>query len=163
MPMSTIRVATPIGAVHLLGDDKALALVSLHREVIGDHDAPSALLREAAAQIEAWFAGRLTQFDLPLHPARTERGAALRAGIAAIPHGATASYGEVAKRVGSGPRAVGQACRRNPFPILIPCHRVLGAGQSIGYYSAGDGVATKRWLLAHEQQVANATGRRNHG
>ena len=59
-------------------------------------------------------------------------------------------YGAIARMIGSSPRAVGQACRRNPFPIVVPCHRVVGAGGAIGYYSAGEGVATKRWLLAHE-------------
>src|SRR3546814_15042525 len=71
------------------------------------------LLREARRQIEAWFAGRLTRFDLPLTPAASPRGDVLRAAIVAIPHGETASYGQVARAVESGPRAVGQACARN--------------------------------------------------
>lgn len=101
-------------------------------------------------QLNAYFAGRLTHFDLSLAPARTSRGAVLRDAIVAVGHGATASYGELAHAVGSSARAVGQACARNPFPLVVPCHRVLQAGGVLGPYSAGAGPATKRWLLAFE-------------
>ncbi|HWL46290.1 MAG TPA: methylated-DNA--[protein]-cysteine S-methyltransferase, partial [Sphingomonadaceae bacterium] len=93
----------------------------------------------------------LVHFALPLSPAGTPRGPAHRAAIMAIGYGETASYGEVARAIGSSPRAVGQACARNPLPIIVPCHRVLGAGGAIGHYSAGDGIATKCWLLSHEK------------
>jgi len=94
-----------------------------------------------------------TIFTLALAPAATPRGRALRDGMVAIPYGDTASYGDLARRLGSAPRAVGQACARNPFPIVVPCHRVLGAGGALGHYSAGDGAATKRWLLDHESRI----------
>ena len=97
---------------------------------------------------------RRTRFDLPLAAPSTPRGAAHRDGIAAIGFGETASYGMVARAIGSGPRAVGQACRRNPFPLIVPCHRIVGAGGSIGHYSAGAGLATKRWLLEFEARRA---------
>ena len=111
----------------------------------------------ASAQLAEYFAGKRRDFDLPLQPARSDRGTALRLGIAAIGYGETASYGALAKALDSGPRAVGQACRRNPFPIVIPCHRVTSASGP-EHYSGGDGVATKSWLLAFErrQLVAGA-------
>jgi len=62
------------------------------------------------------------------------------------------SYGALARTIASGPRAMGQACRRNPFPLVIPCHRVIGSAGSIGYYSGGNGIATKLWLLEHESK-----------
>ena len=112
-------------------------------------DAPA--IREALRQIEAYFAGRLTAFDLPLAATPTERGAVLRQGIVDIAYGETASYGALAKAIGSSPRAIGQACARNPFPIVVPCHRILGAGGALGAYSAGNGPITKSRLLDHER------------
>jgi methylated-DNA-[protein]-cysteine S-methyltransferase len=101
-------------------------------------------------QIQDWFAGKRKDFDLPLAPLSTPRGEALRAGIAAIVYGETLTYGELAARIGSAARAVGQACRRNPFPIIIPCHRVTSAGPQ-EFYSGGEGPRTKAWLIAFEQ------------
>ena len=89
-------------------------------------------------------------FDLPLAPAATMRGEVLRQAMVNIGFGDTASYGELAARIGSSARALGQACARNPFPIVVPCHRVLQAGGVLGSYSAGEGPVTKRWLLRHE-------------
>ena len=68
----------------------------------------------------------------------------------AIPYGETLSYGAVAKSLNGSPRAVGQACGKNPVPIVVPCHRILAANGRIGGFSGGDGVPTKRMLLAHE-------------
>lgn len=150
MPQSSL--ATPIGHVSLIGERGVLTAVRIDADATApvptDDDA---VTREAAAQLAAWFAGRLTTFDLPLAPPTSPRGPAHRAAILAIGHGDTASYGAIARTIGSSARAVGQACRRNPFPIVVPCHRVLAAGEAIGHYSAGQGVATKRWLLNHER------------
>lgn len=154
MSMSTAALITPIGKVCVTSDGRQLLSIRMG----GDEEESAqadGLLIEALAQLRAWFEGRLHSFDLPLHPASTSRGAELRNAICDIPYAATASYGELARRIASGPRAVGQACRRNPFPIVVPCHRVIGAGQAIGYYSGGDGITTKRWLLDHEQRYAN--------
>ena len=73
----------------------------------------------------------------------------------AIPFGGKAGYGQLAAAIGSAPRAVGQACGRNSLPIIVPCHRVLGAN-GIGGYSGGAGLATKRWLLDHEARAVAA-------
>ncbi len=67
-----------------------------------------------------------------------------------IPYGETLSYGGVADEIGSSPRAVGTACGKNPIPIIIPCHRIVGNGGALVGYSGGEGVETKRYLLAHE-------------
>ena len=75
----------------------------------------------------------------------------LRQAIVDIAYGTTASYGALAKAIGSSPRAIGQACARNPFPIIVPCHRILGAGGALGAYSAGEGPITKSRLLDHER------------
>lgn len=145
-------IATPIGDVRLTSDGQWLTSVSIGQ--FGPAKPPvSRLLRSAADQLHAWMSGQQTDFDLPLLPAATPRGQALRAAIAAIGYGETMSYGALARTIGSGARAVGQACARNPFPIIIPCHRVLAAGGALGAYSGGDGPVTKKWLLDHEQHI----------
>src|SRR3546814_5779644 len=101
-------------------------------------------------RISDWSPDVCSSDLLPLTPAASPLGEVLRAAIVAIPHGETASYGQVARAVESGPRAVGQACARNPFPIIVPCHRVLGNGGSLGHYSGGHGVETKLALLRLE-------------
>ena len=144
MPASSFD--TPIGRLTVVERDGRLAALSWRLR--GD-DQPTPLLDDAIAQLGAYFAGRLKQFDLPLAPAPTAEAQAIRDAMTAIPYGATATYGDLAARTGSAARAVGQACGANPLPIIVPCHRVVGA-DGFGYYSAGDGPATKHWLLAHE-------------
>ncbi|HYZ47759.1 MAG TPA: methylated-DNA--[protein]-cysteine S-methyltransferase [Sphingomonas sp.] len=141
-------IATPIGPVRIEAEGDALTGIWIGRK--GPVEAGAAVLREAMAQLSAYFDGKLTAFDLPLTPASSERGPELRAAICSIGYGATASYGALAVQTSASARAVGQACAHNPFPIIVPCHRVLGAGGALGYYSAGDGPATKVWLLKHE-------------
>lgn len=155
--MAQLILPSPIGPILLCAEKDRLNRIRVGVGGPDDLD-DSPLLREAAAQLAAWFTGRLTQFDLPLAPPDSPCGAAHREAIAAIPFGETASYGALARMIGSSPRAIGQACRRNPFPILIPCHRVIAAGGAIGYYSGGEGIATKRWLLEQERRVAQNEG-----
>lgn len=143
-------IATPIGLVRLHGAEEvieAITIVAEGEEIASD----DAVLREGIRQIAAYFDRRLTTFDLPLTVSPTPRGGALRAAIVEIGYGETASYGALAAAVGSSARAVGQACARNPFPIIVPCHRVLAANGVLGAYSAGDGPRTKRWLLDMER------------
>lgn len=141
-------IATPIGSIRIEAEGDALTGIRIGRS---GGDADMLLLREAAAQLAAYFAGDLTMFDLPLAPAASDRGPELREAICSILYGETASYGDLAARTGASARAVGQACASNPFLIIVPCHRVLPTGGALGYYSAGDGPATKVWLLKHER------------
>ena len=108
----------------------------------------SALLDEGRAQLQAYFAGRLARFDLPMDWG-SGLNEAVRRAMADIPLGETRTYGQIAKRVGAAPQAVGQACGANPLPILIPCHRVTGTDW-FGGFSAPGGVETKAALLRHE-------------
>lgn len=151
----TVRIATPIGIILIQGDeDRVDGIRILAGGEDGDGITPSRYRRqavtEAAAQLDAYFAGKLTRFDLPLAGAASPRGMALRNAIIGIPFGETLTYGALARLAQSAPRAIGQACARNPFPIVVPCHRVLAGGDRLGAYSAGDGPVTKRWLLDHE-------------
>jgi methylated-DNA-[protein]-cysteine S-methyltransferase len=142
-------IATPIGLVRVTGTGDRIDAIDIGVEDGSASDAPAIL--EALRQIDAYFAGRLTVFDLPLALSPTPRGADLRQAIVDIAYGTTASYGTLAKAIGSSPRAIGQACARNPFPIIVPCHRILGAGGALGAYSAGEGPITKSRLLDHER------------
>ena len=109
------------------------------------------ILREAVVQLEAYFAGELTDFDLPLEPRGTDFQLATWEALLEIPYGETISYAELARRIGkpAAVRAVGAANGANPLPIVIPCHRVIGSdGRLVGY---GGGLEIKRFLLALEQ------------
>jgi len=118
---------------------------------LGDRVDDEPVLREAVAQLTAYFEGCLEQFDLPLAPEGTPFQQRVWEQLRTIPYGATATYGEIAGRLGltgHGARAVGLANGRNPLSIVVPCHRVVGASGGLTGY--GGGVARKEWLLAHE-------------
>jgi len=111
----------------------------------------SRLIDETFQQLDAWFSGRLQEFALPLVEPRSAFDRRVRQAMLAIPYGETVSYGELAVAIGSpgAARAVGSACGRNPLPIIVPCHRVVGAGGRLGGYSSG--MELKRWLLDFER------------
>jgi methylated-DNA-[protein]-cysteine S-methyltransferase len=116
----------------------------------GAHQQESPVLREACRQLNGYFDGELTDFDLPLAPQGTVFHVRVWQQLSAIPYGVTWTYGAVANALQSGPRPVGTACGRNPIPIIIPCHRVLAAGGRMGGYSGEGGLDTKRHLLVLE-------------
>lgn len=149
------RIATPIGIITLCGNGDRLSTISIDSAAADALVPPvSPLLTEAVAQLNAYFDGTLRVFDLPLAPAATDRGEALRKGMVEIGFGTTRTYGALSKILGSSPRAIGQACARNPYPIVVPCHRVLAAGDKLGAYSAGAGPVTKAYLLNHEYSLS---------
>lgn len=112
------------------------------------------LAQDAVRQLRAWLADPAFAFGLPLAPAGTHFQRRVWQRISAIPTGQTLSYGEVAAAIHSGPRAVGNACGANPYPIVVPCHRVVAANQALGGFGrqgAGFLLDIKRWLLLHER------------
>ncbi|MCV2894161.1 methylated-DNA--[protein]-cysteine S-methyltransferase [Lentibacter sp. XHP0401] len=138
-------VDTPTGAVTLTEENSAIVAV----EWGGRFGDTSDVLCDAERQIEAYFAGELREFGLPLKVRGSQFQQDVCAVMAAIPFGDTLTYGDIAKRLGAPAQAVGQACGGNPIPLIIPCHRVLGAS-GLGGFSGGVGVETKVWLLKHE-------------
>jgi methylated-DNA-[protein]-cysteine S-methyltransferase len=124
----------------------------LHRWVLDPTAGP---LRETARQLEEYFKGERHAFDLPLRLDGTEFQRRAWRNLMEIPYGKTRSYGEQAERIGNpkASRAVGLANGRNPIPIVVPCHRVIGANGSLTGF--GGGIARKRWLLAHEGRYAS--------
>jgi methylated-DNA-[protein]-cysteine S-methyltransferase len=113
----------------------------------------SPVLKEAHRQLERYFARKLKRFDLPLAARGTDFQKSVWKMMREIPYGETATYGGIAMALASGPRAVGTACGRNPIPIIVPCHRVLGSSGREGGFSGGQGLPTKRKLLALEGVV----------
>jgi len=142
--MPYLTCPSPLGALTLFEEDGKI--ISLDWGAVdGGEETP--LLRKAADQLEAYFDGELKQFDLPLDPHGTAFQKKLWRALEAIPYGSTLTYGELASRIDSAPRAIGGACGRNPIPIIIPCHRVLAAGGKMGGYSGHEGTDTKEFLL----------------
>jgi methylated-DNA-[protein]-cysteine S-methyltransferase len=156
--MTWTVVVTPIGGLGLRIEGDALSGVSFGADasqVETGADPPVGVLADAVRELEEYFAGERTGFSVPAQPRRGspfER--AVWAEIAAIAYGETMSYGAIARAVGEpgGAQAVGLACNRNPLPVIVPCHRVIGSdGKLVGF---GGGLDRKRWLLRLEARIA---------
>ena len=150
--MPSALMETPMGPLGLAWEGDTLTGVDLEPGPGGQDTAPTAVPDPIRRQLEAYFSDGRTVFDLPLAAGGTAFQRRVWSAMAAIPPGRTRTYGEIAREIGSAPRAVGQACRANPVPIVVPCHRVVGA-QGLGGFAgdtSGRRVAVKRWLLRHE-------------
>jgi methylated-DNA-[protein]-cysteine S-methyltransferase len=161
LPQSTadylIHLPSPIGRLELTADDAHILSLTIarngHLPFEGEPDRPSPLLKKAARQLNEYFAGKRTVFDLPT---RFITGTPFQQSVwnrlASLGFGEYISYGALGVEVGKpgSARAIGGAVGANPIPIIIGCHRVLATNGRITGYSGGDGVPTKVWLLAHE-------------
>lgn len=143
--MRHLTVQTPTGPFTVTETDGVITAARWGGQGVDD----SAVLQRARVQIEGYFSGAITVFDLPLAVGGSVFQRDVCAAIAAIPFGETRTYGDLAKALGAPAQAVGQGCGGNPIPLIIPCHRVLGA-KGLGGFSGGVGVETKVWLLRHE-------------
>ena len=150
---------SPIGRLLLAADEQGLRYIGFelgrHPVWVGDDwQRDRAALHAARAQLDAYFAGELRQFDLPLAARGSEFDLRVWTELRRIEYAATLSYGELARRVGDplAARAVGAANGRNPLPMVVPCHRVIGANGSLTGF--GGGLATKKFLLEHELRHA---------
>ncbi|MBT8067349.1 MAG: methylated-DNA--[protein]-cysteine S-methyltransferase [Gammaproteobacteria bacterium] len=150
-------IDTPIGELLLAGEEDALSMIgfpkgSMRRDPEPDWIYNEKPLAEARRQLQEYFAGERKTFDLPLHLSGTEFQVSVLEALQKIPYGETVSYGEIAKRIGRprAMRAVGAANGRNPIPIVVPCHRVIGSsGDMTGF---GGGIDTKEALLRLEAE-----------
>jgi len=148
---------TPIGELLLAGDDDGLSLVGFPTGKMRHDPEPDWIFNEkpfaaARQQLEEYFAGERKDFDLPLHLSGTDFQIQVLQELRRIPYGETRSYGDIAKRIGrpNAMRAVGAANGRNPIPIIVPCHRVIGSsGDLTGF---GGGLDTKEALLRLEAE-----------
>ena len=145
--MASLSINTPVGHLSLIEDQDALVAVEWGAVANSDD---STLLLETKTQLNAYFDGRLTEFDLPLSPSGTAFQQQVWAEMRKIPYGKLRTYGDLAVAIGGSPRPVGGACGRNPIPIILPCHRVVGNDGEMAGYSGGRGVLTKQQLLRLE-------------
>ena len=148
--MPQLSLHTPLGEVTISEDGGAIVALDWGR---GRDQEATPLLREACDQLQDYFDGKRMSFNLPLTPEGSNFQKRVWAALCAIPPGETRSYADIARTIGSAPRAVGGANGANPIPLFIPCHRVIAADGSLGGYSGGDGPATKRYLLDHESRA----------
>jgi methylated-DNA-[protein]-cysteine S-methyltransferase len=161
--LSHTVVESPVGEITLVAAGGALAALHLSEQ---RHLPPAAsfgerrgsILPDVREQLTAYFEGELTDFDVELALLGTPFQVEVWSQLRRIPYASTASYGEIAGRVGrpGASRAVGLANGRNPIAIIVPCHRVIGADGSLTGY--GGGLERKRWLLDHEASVAARRG-----
>jgi methylated-DNA-[protein]-cysteine S-methyltransferase len=152
----TTTVVSPLGPLTLIARDGVLTNVSMHEQRHMSPPPDEALTDEAffndvAEQLDAYFSGDLSIFDLEMNLLGTPFQQGVWKALCEIPYGETISYGELASRVGNpnASRAVGLANGRNPIAIIVPCHRVIGANGSLTGY--GGGLERKTWLLEHER------------
>ena len=148
--MASTVIDTPIGALGVDASEQGLRSVVFGGRGVRA-EGRSAVLDEAVAQLDSYFSGELVAFDLRLELHGTDFQRSCWLALATIPYGQTVSYGEQARRLGLGPdaaRAVGSANGQNPIPVILPCHRVIGANGSLTGF--GGGLHLKRFLLEHE-------------
>ncbi len=144
-------IDTPIGRLDIEITDQALRQVELNSQ--SDLISPqSAFGIEVVEQINRYFKQADFQFDLPLVQSGTEHQLKVWSALSEIPVGSVLTYGELAKKIGSSARAIGNACRNNPIPLIVPCHRIVAASDIGGFSGAKEGVllGIKRDLLCHE-------------
>jgi methylated-DNA-[protein]-cysteine S-methyltransferase len=146
-------VAAPGFSLGIRCDDDEITGVEFI-EPCAEQVATTELAMEASRQMHAWLEDAQFCFGLPLRSAGTPFQCRVWTGISGIPTGETKTYGELAAAVGSAPRAVGNACGANPYPVVVPCHRVIAADGRLGGFAGnrtGFLLDVKRWLLDHER------------
>lgn len=151
------RIGSPIGRIEIVGDDDAITSLSIERDGALPHDGEpertNPLLDRARDELNEYFAGERTDFDLPVRLVGTPFQEAVWSALVRLGWGEATSYGALAAAVGKpgSARAIGGAVGANPVPIIVGCHRVLASDGRITGYSGGNGIPTKLWLLGHER------------
>jgi len=151
--MNSIVFNTPIGYIKIAEEKGEITEITYRKFFEEGTGECTSVLSEAKKQMEEYFDGERKEFSLPLRITGTEFNKAVLNKLSKVPYGSTVTYGQLAQLCGhpKAARAVGSAMRKNPFVIVIPCHRVLQHGNKMGNYSAG-GPANKEWLLTFEKQ-----------
>jgi len=148
--MIRLTIRSPIGPLTVTEEDDAIVALDF-ADKRGKDETP--LLKRARTELDEYFSRKRQSFGLPLRLGGSSFQRAVWKRMLAIPYGETESYGQVAKALGSAPRAVGGACGANSIAVVIPCHRVVGTHGSLGGFmgvTEGDPLSVKRWLLKHE-------------
>jgi len=147
-------LTSPLGPLYVEADEHGLTkLYTDGHRLHADAGPDDGTFAEVQKQLDEYYSGERTEFDLPLSEHGTPFELAVWARLREIPYGETTTYGELARELGSVPRAVGRANGRNQISIIVPCHRVIGADGSLTGYAGG--LSAKRSLLEHERGVTS--------
>ncbi len=148
---ATLSFSSPVGVINLYASDNKVVYLTMGGEAVKAIGKAS-VLTEARDQLKAYFAGKSKTLKFAVKLDGTDFQKAVWKQIAKLPYGKTTTYADIAAAIGNpaAVRAVGGAVGANPVPLIVGCHRVLGASRKITGYSGGDGIPTKKWLLAHE-------------
>ena len=148
---ATLSFASPVGVINLFAEGNKVVFLTMGGEAV-KASGKATVLTEARDQLKAYFSGKSRTLKFAVKLEGTDFQKAVWKQIAKLPFGKTTTYAEIAEAIGNpaAVRAVGGAVGANPVPLVVGCHRVLGASGKITGYSGGDGIPTKKWLLAHE-------------
>ena len=149
---NALSLASPVGALSIFENRGQIIAVKWGDQIEGE---ASDILIEARNQLNAYFDGKLKSFDLPLNISGSDFQKSVCQLMLEIPYAETWTYGDIAKKLNSSAQPVGGACGRNSIPIIIPCHRVMGAKDKMTGFSGSGGVKTKEMLLRHEGWMPN--------
>jgi len=149
----TAIIDSPVGMLGILDNGKVIQAVNFLYDTTTPRKAKSSLAKETARQLNQFFLDPGYKFNLPLTEAITPFQIKVRQALLRIPVGKTMTYGNVAKTIASSARAIAGGCRRNPLPIIVPCHRIVAANGLGGFSGELDGqpLANKKWLIEHER------------
>jgi methylated-DNA-[protein]-cysteine S-methyltransferase len=152
-----ITTDSPLGLLTLTSDEESLISVSFNSETVSSSNFIPEILNSACNQLKEYFEGKRKEFDLKLNPSGTGFQQKVWQHVKNVPFGKTVTYLDIAMQTGSknNTRAVGLANGKNPIPIIIPCHRVIGTDGKLTGYAGG--IERKRWLLQHELNYSNHT------
>jgi methylated-DNA-[protein]-cysteine S-methyltransferase len=153
--METAYINSPLGITKIIGDENGISVISVSD--VGTNEVSEIIpevLKEAVLQLNEYFEGKRTDFDLKLNPKGTEFQQKVWKALLEIPYGKTVSYMDQTKKLGDikAIRAVASANGKNPLWIVVPCHRVIGTNGSLTGYAGG--LSRKKWLLEHENPSA---------
>jgi methylated-DNA-[protein]-cysteine S-methyltransferase len=149
--VGTLNINTPVGTLSLWSSGEAIIKVSWQENDTGAIiDDPDPVCSEAAREITAYFARTLRNFCVTTSIKGSSLQISVWDAMTKIPFGSVLTYGDIARSIGSEPQAVGTACGQNPIPVIIPCHRIVGAAGKLVGFSGGKGIETKAYLLDHE-------------
>ncbi|MGF1724281.1 methylated-DNA--[protein]-cysteine S-methyltransferase [Photobacterium nomapromontoriensis] len=148
--MNNQLIDTPLGWLNVIADDAGITAIELHADP-EQAQTPNAVTGCCCQQLTEYFSGQRTQFDVPLNMQGTDFQRTVWQALQSVDYGSTCSYGDIAKQIGNpnAVRAVGGANGKNPIPIIVPCHRVIGSSGKLTGYSGG--LDIKVWLLDHER------------
>ncbi len=152
MTVNHISFLTRLGWLTIFDDAGKIAALEWGK---AENNTATSLLKDAQKQLIEYLNRKRNFFDIPLNPHGTHFQQSVWHKLINIPYGETETYGFLAKRLESSPRAIGGACGKNPIPIFIPCHRVVEANKGLGGFSGGSGIQTKQALLMLESPVKN--------